>query len=226
MLRNELHRYFKKVIMKKSVLLISGLFLCLLYTLADGYKIDIRLKDFPSDTIVIGHRFNASFVPKDTVILNQQGEGVFSGSATLPQGMYLIYLPNDSFFDLLISEDQEFYVENDTLDFVNHIVIKGSEENSAFYGYQQYLQKQSIQAKQLQEKLKSQESDIIAASKTKEELNRLNEEVMDHINQLITEYDGTFFGKFLLSLQEVKVPDPPRDENGNIIDSTFQYKYY
>ena len=197
-----------------------------LFMLADGYQIDIRLKDFPDDTIVIGHRFNASFVPKDTAILNHQGEGVFRGDSALPQGMYLIYLPNERFFDLLISNDQEFYVENDTLDFVNHIVIKGSEENSAFYSYQQYLQKQSEKAKELQERLKSRESDTLAAAATKDELNRLNEEVMDYINQLINKYYGTFFGKFLLSLQEIKVPDPPRDEKGNIIDPAFQYKYY
>lgn len=212
--------------MKRSILLIISLFLSLFYLLADGYKIEVRLKDFPSDTIVIGHRFNASFVPKDTVVLNQHGEGVFSDKNTLPQGMYLVYLPNDSFFDLLISDDQEFYVENDTLDFVNHILIKGSDENSAFYAYQQYLQKQSKKAKQLQEKIKAQESDTAAVSITRKELNRLNEEVMEYINQLIKTYDGTFFGKFLLSLQEVKVPDPPKDEKGNIIDPAFQYKYY
>jgi len=212
--------------MKRIVFLIGSLFLSMLLIRADGYEIEIKLKDFSHDTIVIGHRFNASFVPKDTVVLNQHGEGVFRGDTSLPQGMYLVYLPNDRFFDLLISNDQEFYVENDTLDFVNHIVIKGSEENSAFYEYQQYLRNQSNKAKQLQEKLKSQESDSIAASMTKEELNQLNEGVMDYIKELIKEYEGTFFGKFLLSLQEVEVPDPSRDENGNIIDPSFQYKYY
>jgi len=207
-------------------LIISFFCFSISYLQADGYKIEVRLKDFPSDTIVIGHRFNASFVPKDTVVLNQHGEGIFSGKTSLPQGMYLIYLPNDSFFDLLISDDQEFYIENDTLDFVNHILIRGSEENLAFYSYQQYLQKQSQKAKQLQEKIKSQESDTAAAAITKEELNKLNEEVMDHINQLIKQNESNFFGKFLLSLQEVKVPDPPKDENGNVLDPAFQYKYY
>ena len=212
--------------MKRFILLIIGFGLSLLYLQADGYKIEVRLKDFPSDTIVIGHRFNASFVPKDTVVLNQRGEGVFRGDNSLPQGMYLVYLPNNSFFDLLISDDQEFYVENDTLDFVNHILIRGSEENSAFYAYQQYLQKQSHKARQLQEKIKAQETDTVGASLTREELNQLNEEVMEYINQVIQQYEGTFFGKFLLSLQEVKVPDPPEDENGNIIDPAFQYNYY
>jgi thiol-disulfide isomerase/thioredoxin len=192
---------------------------------SQSYRIQIRLKDFPGDTIVLGHRFNASFVPKDTTVLDQQGNGVFSGKQPLPQGMYLIYLPNKSFFDLLISDDQEFYVENDTLDFVNNIVIKGSDENTSFYDYQKYLQKQSQKAREIQAKINAsanpEESDGF-----KKELDLLNSEVLNYISQVIAENQGSFFGKFILSMQDVTVPDSPKDENGNIIDSTFQYRYY
>jgi len=192
---------------------------------SQGYRIQVRLNDFPNDTVILGHRFNASFVPKDTAILDKQGNGVFAGKDLLPQGMYLIYLPNKNFFDLLIGNDQEFYVENDTLDFVNHIVLKGSDENTSFYNYQQYLQNQSVKAREIQDKIKvstnKEESDML-----KKELDQLNEEVMNHINQVIADNKGNFFGTFVKSLQEINVPDRPRDENGNIIDSTFQYRYY
>ena len=211
--------------MKKYLLVFTLLVISFALIHSQSFRIQIRLKDFPKDTVVLGHRFNASFVPKDTAILDQQGNGIFTGKESLPHGMYLVYLPNRSYFDLLISNDQEFYVENDTLDFVNHIVIKGSDENTSFYNYQQYLQKQSVKAREIQEKIKaspnSDESDGF-----KKELDLLNEEVLDYISKVITDYQGTFFGKFVLSLQEVEVPDPPKDEKGNIIDSSFQYRYY
>jgi thiol-disulfide isomerase/thioredoxin len=211
--------------MKKILLLFSFLVIAFSFTFSQGYKIQIRLKDFPNDTVILGHRFNASFVPKDTTVLDQQGNGIFNGKETLPQGMYLVYLPNKSFFDLLISDDQEFFVENDTLDFVNHIVIKGSEENTSFYNYQKYLQKQSRRAKEIQDKIKAT-ANTDESEALKKELTKLNDEVMNYINQVIAENQGTFFGKFVLALQEVTVPDPPKDENGNIIDSNFQYRYY
>lgn len=211
--------------MKKYLFLSIFLIISVFHIHSQSYKIQIRLTDFPNDTIVLGHRFNASFVPKDTTVLDTQGNGIFSGKEELPQGMYLLYLPNKSFFDLLISDDQEFFVENDTIDFVNHIVIKGSDENIAFYEYQQYLQKQALKAREIQEKMKIAPNED-AAQDLKTELDRLNEEVMNYINQVIADNQGSYLGKFIQSLQEVNVPDPPVDENGNIIDSTFQYRYY
>jgi thiol-disulfide isomerase/thioredoxin len=192
---------------------------------AQGYRIEVRLMDFPGDTITIGHRFNASFIPKDTTILNNRGEGVFHGDESLPQGMYLLYLPNKSFFDLLISDDQEFYVENDTADFIQNMVIKGSKENSLFYDYQRYLKGQSARAKDIQEHIKATGSEDEKAV-FQEELSSLNNEVMARIEDLIASNEGTFFSKFLLALQEIKVPDPPKDDDGNVIDPAFQYKYY
>jgi thiol-disulfide isomerase/thioredoxin len=211
--------------MKKYLFLFIILIISVYQIYSQSYKIQIRLKDFPNDTIVLGHRFNASFVPKDTTVLDPQGNGIFSGKEPLPQGMYLIYLPNKSFFDLLISDDQDFFVENDTLDFVNHIVIKGSEENIAFYDYQQYLQRQSQKAREIQDKMKTTTNENDSED-LKNELDQLNNEVLDHINQVIDDNQGSYFGKFIQSLQEVIVPDPPVDENGIIIDSSFQYRYY
>ncbi len=192
---------------------------------AQSYRIEVKLKDFPGDTITIGHRFNASYVPKDTAVLDSKGAGVFEGEGPLPQGMYLLFLPNKSFFDLLISDDQEFYVENDTADFVDNIIIKGSEENTLFYNYQRYLKKRSARAKEIQERLQAADKEE-EKTKIQEELTALNDEVMAHIEELIHANEGTFFSKFLLALQEIKVPDPPKDEEGNVIDPAFQYKYY
>ena len=80
---------------------------------AEAYKINISMPSFSMDTIVLGHRFNASFIPKDTVILDPSGKGIFAGDEELPRGMYLVYLPDKSFFDLLIDKDQFFSFEND-----------------------------------------------------------------------------------------------------------------
>jgi thiol-disulfide isomerase/thioredoxin len=211
--------------MKKCFFLFIILIISVFHIHSQSYKIQIRLKDFPNDTIILGHRFNASFVSKDTAVLDSQGNGIFSGKESLPQGMYLLYLPNKNFFDLLISDDQDFFVENDTLDFVNHIIIKGSDENIAFYDYQRYLQKQSQKAREIQDRMKITTNKNDSAS-LKKELDLLNDEVMNYIHKVISDNQGTYFGKFIQSLQDVVVPDPPVDENGTIIDSSFQYRYY
>ena len=105
----------------------------------EGYKIEVSLENFKNDTIILGQRFNESYIRKDTTILDGSGEGVFKGQEALPQGMYLVFLPNQRFFDLLIGADQHFSFENDTADLLTNMEVSGSVENEAFYTYQVFL---------------------------------------------------------------------------------------
>jgi thiol-disulfide isomerase/thioredoxin len=190
-----------------------------------GYLIQFRLKGMKNDTIILGQRFNQSYIRKDTAILDGSGKGVFKGKEALPQGMYLVYLPDNRFFDLILGEDQFFSFENDTSDLLTNMKVTGSVENEAFYAYQIYLKDKRAEAMALQEKMKNaaNKSD---STRYSDQLKALNKEVQDHISKTIDENKGTFLSVFLLALQDIDVPDLPRDENGNITDSLFQYRYY
>ncbi|MCK4853856.1 MAG: hypothetical protein KAT31_06335, partial [Bacteroidales bacterium] len=54
--------------------------------LAEGYEINFSMPSFHGDTLVLGHRFNASFVPQDTVVADGKGSGTFTGDNSLPEG--------------------------------------------------------------------------------------------------------------------------------------------
>jgi len=193
--------------------------------LAEGYEINFSMPSFQGDTLVLGHRFNASFIPQDTVITDGQGRGTFSGEKSLPEGMYLIFLPDQTFFDLLIGKDQVFEFETDTSDYNANMKIQGSVENEAFYAYQLYLKESRDKALALQTKLSSVNDPADSAS-VREALDQLNASVQQHIKELIAANHTNFFGVFLKALQEVRVPDPPLDANGKPIDPGFGYKYY
>ena len=183
--------------------------------LAESYDINFSIPSLQGDTLVLGHRFNASFVPQDTVITDGQGSGTFSGNEPLPEGMYLVFLPDQTFFDLLIGKDQFFEFETDT----------GSVDNEAFYAYQLYLKESREKAQAFQAKISSATNAADSAS-SREALDQLNASVHHHIEELITANHDNFFGVFLKALQEVKVPDPPLGEDGKPIDPAFRYKYY
>jgi thiol-disulfide isomerase/thioredoxin len=191
----------------------------------EGYKISITLPSLSGDTIILGHRFNASFIPKDTTILDAGGKGIFNGHEELPHGMYLVYFPDQSYFDLLISTDQHFSIETDAPDYMSGMKFRDSEENEAFYQYQHFLSVNRENAMELQSELgkaASPEDSI----ELKNKLDDLNASVQEHIEAQIEENSSNFFGTFLKALQEIKVPDPPLDENGKPLDPAFQYKYY
>jgi thiol-disulfide isomerase/thioredoxin len=193
--------------------------------LAEGYEINFSMPSFVGDTLVLGHRFNASFVPKDTVLVDSKGRGTFTGDESLPEGMYLVFLPDKSFFDLLMGSDQSFDFETDTSDYIANMKIRGSADNEAFYAYQLYLKKSRENAEALQARISTAANAADSASGRKA-LDELNTAVQDHIEELMSANHDNFFGVFLRALQEVRVPDPPLDAEGKPLDPAFRYKYY
>ena len=192
---------------------------------AEGYEINFSMPSFQGDTLVLGHRFNSSFVPKDTIVADGNGMGSFTGDESLPEGMYLVFLPDKSFFDLLMGSDQSFDFETDTSDYIANMKIEGSADNEAFYAYQLYLKKNRENAQALQVKISTANNAADSAS-AREALDELNASVQDHIEELMSANHDNFFGVFLKALQEVRVPDPPLDADGKPLDPAFRYKYY
>ena len=180
---------------------------------------------FAGDTIILGHYFRESLAIQDTAILNSKGQGEFSGKKSLPPGLYLVYLPNKSRFDLLIDKNQNFSIESDSTDLIRKTKISGDNENILFYQYQKYIADQKDIAIGLQQQLLSSSSKM-DSMEINNKLKGINDGVFNYVSNLVELNKGTFFSKFLMSLKDIEVPDPPKDSNGNITDSTFQIRYY
>ncbi len=164
--------------------------------------------------------------PDDTIRLNNKGMGQFTGDHHLPEGMYLIYLPNTRYFEIIMGKDQEFSIEVDTADFIKSMVVKGSEENQVFLDFQKYMvslrkHADSITAQTAKRKKIPRPGNLLSA-----DLKKINEDRISHIDNISKEHPGLFVSDFLKATLDVAVPDPPRDEKGNIKDSTWQYYYY
>lgn len=205
------------------ILLASILFLNISVINAQ-HKIKISMPAFSGDTLILGHYFRESLIIQDTAILNPKGQGEFVGNKTLPGGLYLVYLPNKSRFDLLIDKNQEFSITADTSDLARKTQIQGDKENILFYQYQSFIADQRDKATQLQKSLSSASPEESEAIKKK--LGNINSDVINFTKSLIEGNEQSFLGKFLVSLKEVEVPDAPRDSYGNITDSTFQVRYF
>jgi len=188
------------------------------------HKIKISMPAFSGDTLILGHYFRESLIIQDSAILNAKGQGEFLGENKLPAGLYLVYLPNKSRFDLLIDKNQEFSITADTTDLARKTQILGDKENILFYQYQSFIADQRDKATQLQKSLASATSEDSEAIKKK--LESINTDVINFTARLIEGNEQSFFAKFLVSLKEVEVPDAPRDNAGIITDSTFQVRYF
>lgn len=193
--------------------------------LGGQYDISFTISSFPNDTLIFGHYFSESIVVKDTFLTDSRGEARIWGEESLPGGMYAVFFPDRKRFDILIDTDQEFSIRTDTLDLVMNTHVKGSEDNTVFYDYLSFLQSMRDKNIALHEQLKTASSGPDSSS-IREEMSRINARVEEYVQDKIDSHKDLFVSDFLLSVKEVEVPDPPKNEKGEVRDPSFQRRYF
>jgi hypothetical protein len=209
----------------KSLLIFLIIFTLPFQLIADGYTIKIKINGLAGKQVILGHYLSKTMYPDDTLSLDSKGIGTFRGNRKLPEGMYLVYLPNANYFDVTIGADQEFSIESDTVDFLNTLKFEGSEENRVFLDFQRFFSDLRKQADSITTLLKTT-TDQAIKDKLTADLQRANEKRIERIETIKQEHHDLFVSVFLKATLDIQVPDPPRDERGAVTDSNWQYYYY
>ena len=188
-----------------------------------GYEIEVKIPSLKDSTIILAH-YNGkegSFFPDDTVKLNSKGIGVFEGWKPLTGGMYIIYLPTKHYFDFFMGDQQRFKIEADTVDLVKGIKFQGSNDNELFYEYRKIMNSRNEIASK-----KSNSSSGTKRDSLTKALDDINREMLTFINRVYKDKSKLYFSTWLKSLQEIEVPDYPRNAEGNVTDSAFRYNFW
>ncbi len=212
-------------------LIISIILLALLgynYSQAQTCKIDVTINEFNKDTIILGYYFNKQMFVEDTIPSSSSGKFIIEKKEPLKQGVYIVYLNSDQYFDILIGEDQTFSIKTSANDLLNNLEVKGSKESSSFLDYQKFLRTKQAEAKNIQDQLKATEDESLKNSLTKQ-LQGFGNEVKDKSSSLINNNPDTFLALFLKGLQEVEVPEmeaPAGSENPEQEVQKLRFNYY
>ena len=91
---------------------------------------------------------------EDTIPSNSSGKFVIEKEEPLKQGVYIIYLNSDQYFDVLIGKDQTFSIKTSAKDLVTNTEIKGSQESSSFRDYQSFYAPNKLKQKIYKSNLK------------------------------------------------------------------------
>lgn len=210
--------------LKFSILFIISITTSIISSFSQGYEIKVKINGLSNDTIILGHYLNKSMYPDDTIKLDKTGNGIFKGKKDLPGGMYIVYLPSSSFFEILIDKDQKFSFEIDTADFVSSMKIIGSDDNIIFYDFQRFMKSLKDQAEALQNKLGQAKSET-EKENIKKDMRNIGDQRIDKIKKIINDRPELFVSVFLKSTLDIEVPDPPVSAEGKI-DSSWQYYYF
>ncbi len=190
-----------------------------------GYEIKVHINGLKDTVCYLGNHFGEKQYVKDTIRLDKNGWGVFKGKDALPGGIYLVIMPNKTYFEIIVNE-QKFTVESDTLDFISNFKVTGSLENKLFNDHQIFIVDKTKETQVLRNRRDAYKDNKDSVKTINEKITAIDKEVKAYRIKLMNDYPKTFLAKIFKTMSEPEIPDPPKDSKGNITDSTFQFRYY
>ncbi|HAA14287.1 MAG TPA: hypothetical protein DCE41_22375 [Cytophagales bacterium] len=188
------------------------------------YRIEVRWTDLANEMVILGHHFGDTQYTVDTAMIDENGVCVFEGSGdTLRYGVYLVYVPDQKYFDILFNEP-EMILETSIADPVVDMNVIESEENRVFFDYLNFLGDRMLEAREIQTQMEGANEEQMAALNSQRET--LDADVQSFMNNFVTENEGTLAASVVGINRQVDVPDAPTDEEGNVIDDLWQYQYF
>ncbi|WP_010663668.1 thioredoxin-like domain-containing protein [Marinilabilia salmonicolor] len=192
----------------------------------NGHRIKVNIPAFNDTTLILGYYYNQSIHVQDTSYFDNKGTAVFEGEESLPQGLYVVYLPNQKYFDLMIDADQHFSLTADTAEMVQSLDINGAEVSKKFNDYQRFILARQEEANTLQHQLQNAAQGSDEATQIRNQLTAVNEKVQNKWEQLQNESQGSMLGVFIKGMQEIEVPQFDIDETVQNKDSVQRIKRF
>ena len=194
-----------------------------------GYKIKLKVKGIKDTTAYLGYYFADKKFSKDTIHFNSNGEAIAEGKEPLEQGIYMFIFPSmkNVYFEVLIGKDQDFSLETDTSDFLQHMVVKGNKELSSFYDYQKKMIEFSKERNELNKKYRDlKKTDTAKASAVKKDIEAMSDKVEAYWDKIIKDNPKTFLATLITAMKEPKMPEFKVPEDVHNKDSVLQMKRY
>ncbi|MBO7433356.1 MAG: DUF5106 domain-containing protein [Salinivirgaceae bacterium] len=193
-----------------------------------GYSIKVHIDNLADSTVYLGYYYGDKQYVKDTIKLDSKANGEFKGEKPLDGGIYFILVPGNTIFELMIDKEQNFSVSTtftgDAVDLTKNLKTEGSKEQQMYVDYQQFMYNQNQLAMGLRKRLpkaKGNEKTAISDS-----LELLFTQVKARWADIDENHHESLLAAVLRINRDIEIPDFPRDADGNVLDSAFQYKYY
>lgn len=161
----------------------------------------------------------------DSAKADANGLFVFEADSLLPIGFYYLMLASDnSYFQLLLGNDQEFSISTAKGDFVNSMAIDGCLDNELLYKNLKFEAEFGNRLNPVNKQLETLQPGTPEYIRFKAEQDKLVQERIDHVKWYEKNHPESLFTKFKLSGQN---PDLtfPKLPNGEIDQVAQVYAY-
>lgn len=211
--------------MKRFLLLPLFCSFCLLLSAQEGYKINISLKPFKNEQVYLGFYYGNKKALADSVVLDNNSQGVFQGKTALPGGIYFLVSPGKQIlFELLIDQDQQFSITADTTRLPESIRFSQSAENQIFQEYTGFATRSGRAIAGLRAYLAKAHTDRDSAT-YEAKIKELGAAMQHYRDSMISAHPASMLSAMLKALKDPVVP-PANEQPGGKYDSAFAYRYY
>ena len=187
-----------------------------------GYKIEGYVNGLQDTSIILEILFWWKTISIHDTIYSKNGSFTFSGEKALSGGMYLVVLPNQQYFDIVISE-QHFSFSTELKSLIKDMKFTNSKENTPFYNYLNFITEKQKEVTPLREREKittGEEKKII-----QDKILTIDTDVKKYKNQFENDYRNIFFTKILKATTDPTIPEVP-DTMDKQQKQIFQFNYY
>jgi len=171
------------------------------------YDIDIKVKNYDGDTIVVGNYYADRQLVVDTLV-GKKGKYEFEGQDTLKPGVYFLLETKDkTFVQFFVNgQDNEFKISWDVTD-NQAATFKGSEDNEVFADYLGFLAEQRKQADVYRARITAADTTGVADPEADAALDKIDEMVSRKQFDIINKYRNTVSSRFVKSSQQTDIPE-------------------
>lgn len=201
------------------------LFICTLFltSISFGQSLKFKVVGQSDTTVHLVRYFGKGLYYADTANI-KNGTVEFDGSKQ-KQGILALMLPGQRLLEF-IYDGNDVQIETRYPDLMQNAKVKKSEENTIFLDYMKFMSSESKRANELVEKRNELEEGSDEYKTLGEQIDEISKGVKQYQKDLVKNNEGKFVSKLVHLSMDVEIPDFPRDDNGDIIDSSFQYKYF
>jgi thiol-disulfide isomerase/thioredoxin len=205
--------------MKKIIVLTLAL---LAANLVEAQDLKFTINELADTNVYLAKYFGKKLYYADTA-KSVNGVVHFDG-AKHPTGVYAIVIPGPKYFEVIVNNEKIDMKVGDQNDFIGSMDIVKSKNNTIFYDYINYMTVNKKASKKLVDKLGETEKES-DKDKIKDELSKLNEDVVAYQKQIAKDHKDLFVGQMIGMSLDIELPESPKNEDGSLKDSSFLYNY-
>ncbi len=213
---------------RKTIIMLLILLSAITQAYPSGYSINVRIGGLEDTTLLLAYHYGNRKYIKDTIRVDAQGQGVFTGEEPLPGGIYLVVMPDMDYFELLVDREQEFSIETSAYNPVNDMTVAGSAENEKFFEYHRFMNQRQASSSALQGRLEENRNNPDSMAILREKGRELDMQVQEYWNSIINDQPGTLLANLIRAMQNPQIPEfeiPPDARNPDSLRWRMGYEY-